>query len=116
MHAVNFARRQQYRRLRHAISCATLAALSVVIVVTALAAGQLAVTAGLLIIAAGCGLRVRCWVRLAQRSRVGARSGDEVPRAGTVLERERWRVHHSLRWAGPADLDSVAIAPTAIAL
>ena len=52
---------------------------------------------------------------LAGRSRVGARSEDEVQRALARLEGEGWRLRHSLPWRGRGDIDSVAIAPTGVA-
>jgi Holliday junction resolvase-like predicted endonuclease len=58
----------------------------------------------------------RRWVSLAGRSRVGARSEDQVQRALAVLEAEGWRLRHSLRWLGAGDIDSVALAPTGIAV
>ena len=53
---------------------------------------------------------------LARRSRVGARSEDEVQRALAPLEAQGWRLRHSLPWQGQGDIDSVAIAPTGIAV
>jgi hypothetical protein len=53
------------------------------------------------------------WLSLACRSRVGARSEDAVQRA---LQAEGWRLRHSLPWQGRGDIDSVAIAPTRIAI
>src|SRR5947209_10702863 len=53
---------------------------------------------------------------LARRSRVGARSEDEVQRALAPLEAEGWRLRHSLPWQGQGDIDSVAIAPTGLAV
>jgi hypothetical protein len=71
---------------------------------------------GLLLLAATV-LAVRAWrwLALASRSRVGARSEDEVQRALARLEGEGWRVRHSLKWRGGGDIDSVAIAPTGVA-
>ena len=73
-----------------------------------MAASLLLVTVALLIDA-------RRWLRLAGRSRVGARSEDEVQRALAQLETEGWRLRHSLPWRGRGDIDSVAIAPTGVA-
>ena len=70
----------------------------------------------LLILALGLGLYARHWLSLAGRSRVGARSEDEVQRALAPLEAEGWRLRHSLPWRGRGDIDSVAIAPTGIAV
>jgi Nuclease-related domain len=79
------------------------------------------VTAGLvagclLIVAAALGLWARHWLSLARRSRVGAQSEDAVQRALAPLQAEGWRLRHSLRWQGRGDIDSVAIAPTGIAI
>jgi hypothetical protein len=52
---------------------------------------------------------------LAGRSRVGARSEDEVQRALEQLEGEGWRLRRSLPWRGRGDIDSVAIAPNGFA-
>jgi hypothetical protein len=112
---VNFARRQQYRRLvRAAVAsarCATAAMLGL------LAAGAGAATLGgvLLLAAVALGMYARRWLALAGRSRVGARSEDEVQRALARLAAEGWRLRHSLPWRGRGDIDSVAIAPTGVA-
>jgi nuclease-like protein len=55
------------------------------------------------------------WLELAARSTVGARSDDEVRRQLAALESDGWRMRHSLRWRGPGDVDSAAIAPSGIA-
>jgi Nuclease-related domain len=60
------------------------------------------------------GLRVRHWLSLAGRSRVGARSEDEVRRALDPLREHGWRLRHGLRWQGGGDIDSVAIAPSGV--
>jgi hypothetical protein len=64
----------------------------------------------------GLGLSARHWLALAGRSRVGARSEDEVQRELAPLHAEGWRLRHSLPWQGGGDIDSVAIAPTGIAV
>ena len=82
-----------------------------------LALGGAAALGGLLLLmAVGLGLHARHWLSLAGRSRVGARSEDEVQRVLAPLEDESWRLRHSLRWQGSGDIDSVAIAPTGIAV
>lgn len=70
----------------------------------------------LLLAAVGLGLDARHWLSLAGRSRVGARSEDEVQRALVSLVAEGWRLRHSLRWQGRGDIDSVAIAPSGVAV
>jgi hypothetical protein len=111
----SFPRRQQYRRLCRAVGCA---AASVAAGVLAVAAGALRVVPLALMLAlASISLAVeaRRWIRLAGRSRVGARSEEEVRRALAPLRGEGWRLRHSLAWQGRGDIDSVAIAPTGIA-
>jgi hypothetical protein len=74
------------------------------------------VVAGVLVLVMGGLLAdARRWLRLAGRSRVGARSEDEVQRALARLEGEGWRLRHSLPWRGRGDIDSIAIAPTGVA-
>jgi len=81
-----------------------------------LAASAGAVTLGGLLLAAGAlGIRARRWLALAGRSRVGARSEDEVRRVLARLEAEGWRLRHSLPWRGRGDIDSIAIAPSGVA-
>jgi hypothetical protein len=65
----------------------------------------------LLLTAFALGLYARHWLRLAGRSRVGARSEDDVQRALVPLRAEGWRLRHSPPWQGPGDIDSVAISP-----
>jgi len=77
-------------------------------------AGATALAGLLALVMAALLLDARRWVRLAARSRVGARSEDEVRRALAGLEAEGWRVRHSLPCGGRGDIDSVAIAPTGV--
>ena len=116
MHRVNYARRQQYRRLRRAVAAASGSAAAALLALVIAGAGAMSLAACMLILALGLGLYARHWFSLAGRSRVGARSEDQVQRALAVLEPEGWRLRHSLRWPGPGDIDSVAIAPTGIAV
>ncbi|HUO74700.1 MAG TPA: hypothetical protein VMU39_28290, partial [Solirubrobacteraceae bacterium] len=74
-----------------------------------------ALAGALVFVTIGLVLDSRRWVRLAGRSRVGARSEDEVQRALAQLATEGWRLRHSLPWRGRGDIDSVAIAPTGVA-
>lgn len=46
---------------------------------------------------------------------IGARSEDEVRHQLAALEHEGWRLRHSLRWRGRGDIDSLAIAPSGLA-
>jgi len=112
----NYARRQQYSRLVHAGE-ATLGSVIAALFGLVIASAGAAALAGLVLVTAvGLGLYARHWLSLAGRSRVGARSEDEVQRALDPLEAEGWRLRHSLPWQGWGDIDSVAIAPTGIAV
>jgi hypothetical protein len=114
MPSFSFPRRQQFRRLRRAAGCAVATITLAAGTILAAVAGQFVLALLLAVAAFGCAVRSWWWVRLAGRSRIGARSEDEVQRALAVLEREGWRMRHSLRWPGRGDIDSVAIAPTGI--
>jgi O-antigen/teichoic acid export membrane protein len=75
---VNYARRQQYRRLSHA-GKAALGSVVVALLGLAVAIAGAAALGGLLVLAAvGLGFYARRWLSLARRSRVGARSEDAV--------------------------------------
>jgi hypothetical protein len=80
-----------------------------------LAAGSAPVGGLLLLGAVALGLYARHWLGLVGRSRVGARSEDEVKRTLAQLEAEGWRLRHSLWWGSRGDIDSVAISPTGLA-
>jgi hypothetical protein len=112
---LHYARRQQYRRLSRdgtaAIACAT----TMMLALAAARAGAVSVTGVLLVPALGFGLYARHWLSLAQRSRVGARSEDEVRRALAPLQADGWRLRHSLPWRGRGDIDSLASAATGVA-
>ena len=77
--------------------------------------GATSIAGVLVLLAIGLGLYARHWLVLAGRSRVGARSEDEVQRALARLEAEGWRLRHSLPWRGRGDIDAVAIAPDGVA-
>jgi hypothetical protein len=111
----SFPRRQQYRRLRRAAASGTAGLAAGAFAVIAAGAGALAVAGVLLLVTSGLVIDARRWLRLAGRSRVGARSEDEVRRALAPLESEGWRLRHSLPYRGRGDIDSVAIAPTGFA-
>ena len=112
---MNYARRQQYRRLSRAGPAAAGAAAVAMLGLWLASMGATSIAGLLLLLAIGLGLDARHWLVLAGRSRVGARSEDEVQRALERLEREGWRLRHSLPWRGRGDIDSVAIAPTGVA-
>jgi Nuclease-related domain len=113
---VNYARRQQYRRLSHAGKAALGSAVTALLGLAVARAGAAPLAALLLLTAVGLGFSARHWLSLARRSRVGARSEDEVQRALAALQAEGWRLRHSLPWQGRGDIDSVAIAPTGVAV
>ena len=112
---MNYARRQQYRRLSRAGSAAGGSAAALLVALALLSVGAVSLAGMLLLIAVGLGLYARHWLRLAARSRVGARSEDQVRRALEALGARGWRLRHSLAWRGRGDIDSVAIAPSGIA-
>ena len=113
---MNYARRQQYRRLSYAGKAALGSVVAVLLGLVVASAGA-ALLAGLLILTGvGLGLYARHWLSLARRSRVGARSEDEVQRVLAPLQAEGWRLRHSLSWQGRGDIDSVAIAPTGVSI
>ena len=112
---MNYARRQQYRRLSRAGPTAAGAAAVAMLSLWLASMGATSIAGLLLLLAIGLGLHARHWLVLAGRSRVGARSEDEVQRALARLEADGWRLRHSLPWRGRGDIDSVAIAPTGVA-
>jgi hypothetical protein len=112
---MSFPRRQQYRRLRRAAASGTAGLVAGAFAVIAAGAGALPVAGVLLLVTSGLMIDARRWLRLASRSRIGARSEDEVRRALAPLEAEGWRLRHSLPYRGRGDIDSVAIAPSEIA-
>jgi hypothetical protein len=108
---VNYARRQQYRRLSHAAKAAVGSVAAGLLGLAVAIAGAAALGGLLVLMAVGLAFYARHWLSLAGRSRVGARSEDEVQRALAPLQAEGWRLQHSLPWQGSGDIDSVAIAP-----
>ena len=113
---MNYARRQQYRRLSQAGHAGLWSALVATVGIGATVAGAASLGALLLVVAMGLGLRTRHWLSLAGRSRIGARSEDDVRRVLVPLEAEGWRIRHSLLWQGPGDVDSVAIARSGVGI
>ena len=111
----SFPRRQQARRLRRAAASGAAAIVAGALAVIAVGAGATALAGLLALVMAALVVDARRWVRLAARSRVGARSEAQVRRALGGLEAEGWRLRHSLLWGGRGDIDSVAIAPTGVA-
>jgi Nuclease-related domain len=112
---VNYPRRQQYRRLGRAIATGAGGLLTGGGALLTAAHGGVWIALILLPVAIALGVRARHWMRLATRSRVGARSEEPVQRALAPLVAEGWRLRHSLPWQGRGDIDSVAIAPPQVA-
>ena len=112
---MNYPRRQQYRRLGRALVVGASGLIAAGGALLAAAHGALSIALVLLLVAIALGVRARHWTRLAGRSRVGARSEEQVQRALAPLVTEGWRLRHSLPWRGRGDIDSVAIAPTGVA-
>jgi hypothetical protein len=111
---LNYARRQQYRRLSRAGTAAAASIAAALLALVLASVGAISLAGLLLLTAVALGLYTRHWLGLARRSRVGAQSEDEVRRVLAALEAEGWRVRHGLRWQGRGDVDSVAIAPGGI--
>ena len=97
---MNYPRRQQYRRLGRAIATGAGGLLAAGGALLAAAQGALGITLVLLLAAVSLGAYARHWSRLAARSRVGARSEEQVQRAVSALAAEGWRLRHSLPWQG----------------
>ena len=112
---MNYPRRQQYRRFGRALATGAGDLLAAGGALLAAAQGTLWIALILLLVTIALGVRARHWSRLAARSRVGARSEEQVQRALAPLAAEGWRLRHSLSWQGRGDIDSVAIAPTGVA-
>jgi hypothetical protein len=108
---MNYARRQQYRTLSRAASTAAGAAAVAMLGLWLASMGATSIAGVLVLFAIVLGLGARHWLVLAGRSRVGARSEDEVQQALARLEGDGWRLRHSLPWRGRGDIDSVAIVP-----
>jgi hypothetical protein len=112
---VTYARRQQYRRLSKAGALAAASAAAGSMALALASAGAVSFAGVVAVVGVALGLYARRWLRLAERSRIGARSEDEVRRALAPLQAEGWRLRHSLPWRGRGDINSVAIAPSGLA-
>ena len=105
----------QGRRLRRAAASAAAAITAGALAVIAAGTRATALAGLLVLVTAALVVDARRWVRLAARSRVGARSEGEVRRTLAGLQAEGSRLRHSLPCGGRGDIDSVAMAPTGIA-
>ena len=110
--AVNYARRQQWRRLRTAASRTTGAAVALTAAVLAASADEAELGLLLVLLSGVLALASRHALRLAARSRVGAQSEARVRRALEPLLREGWYVTHAVDWPGRGDLDHVLRSPS----
>jgi hypothetical protein len=108
---ISYPSQQQYRRLGRALVFGAAALGVALLALLAGSAGAAPVAGVLLIVAAGLAAYARHWVRLARRSRAGARSERAVRGALESLHVDGWRLRHSLRWPGGGDIDHVAVAP-----
>ncbi|HET7049055.1 MAG TPA: NERD domain-containing protein [Solirubrobacteraceae bacterium] len=111
---MSYARRQEYSRLAHAGTAAVASTAAALLGLALAGAGAATAAAVSLLAAVALGLHARQWLALAGRSRGGARSEAEVRRTLAVLQREGWRLRHSLPWPESGDIDSLAIAPTRV--
>jgi hypothetical protein len=111
---VGYPHRQQVRRLFRACVALAASATAALLALRLAATGAFSLAGLLVVVAAGLAFSARHWLVLAQRSRVGARSEDEVRRALAPLRDEGWRVRYSLQWRARGDIDLVAIAPCGV--
>lgn len=77
----SYPRRQQYRRMRRTIISVAASTTTGALALVAATAGAPVVAGVLVLVMGGLLTDARRWLRLAGRSRVGARSEDEVQRA-----------------------------------
>ena len=111
----SFPRRQQYRRLRRAALSGAAGVTTGLLAVIAGSTGAIPVASVLVLIMVVLMIDARRWARLAGRSRVGARSEEEVQRALAALEAEGWRLRHSLPWRAVATSTAWRSRPTGVA-
>jgi hypothetical protein len=111
MMPASYPARQRNRRLAHGARDVLLASATFLLAGAATRAGSSAIA--LTTFAVGLAFSLRSWhsFRLARRSSIGARSEQRVRAELGALEREGWRIRHSLRWTGGGDIDHIAIAP-----
>jgi hypothetical protein len=83
--------------LRRAIVRTAAGATAGVLALASAGAGATAIAVALLVVMVGLLIDARRWLRLAGRSRIGARSEDDERRALAQLEPEGWKLRHSLR-------------------
>ena len=112
---MNYASRHEYRRRVRAAAGSVAGAAAVLLGLAVGSTGVVWLAAVFVAVALFLALYARHWLALADRSRVGARSEDEVRRVLAPLRCEGWRLRHSLQWQGSGDIEVVAIAPWSVA-
>jgi hypothetical protein len=111
---VRYPRRQHLRRLARAGARVLQAALALGVAVMLAWTGEAALAFAAVLLAAVVSLDGIHALRLAARSRVGAKSEAQVRRALEPLTREGWHVRHAVDWLGGGDLDHVVRSPSGI--
>ncbi len=107
----SYPARQRNRWLARGLQEAVIA-LALLLVAGALAGtGSSTLAATLLVLSLVSASRRWHSLQLARRNAVGARSEQLVQAELKALERDGWRIRHSLRWQGGGDIDHQAIAP-----
>ena len=112
---MSYPRRQELRRLSRAGTAVVGGAIAGLLALGVASMGALSLAGVLFVVAMAFGFSARRSLVLAERSRVGARSEDDVRHALALLRTDGWRLRHSLQWRGGGDIDLVAIAPWGVA-
>lgn len=96
---VSYPRRQQYRRLSHALGASATSVAAAVLALVLAASGPMPIAAALMVIAVGFGFYARHWFQLAERSSVGARSRTHDGRYLTMVrDQAAWLWRRRRRW------------------
>jgi Nuclease-related domain len=104
---VSYPRRQQLRRLRHAVARALGAAFVLGVALRFAWTGQAPLAFAAVLLAVVLSFDGAHALRLAARSRVGAESEAQVRRTLEPLTRDGWHVQHAVDWPDGGDLDHV---------
>lgn len=102
---------QRNRRLVTAAQHGALALVTLLLAVLAASAGLVSIAMVLVLLGGGFSVSCHRSLQLARRNGVGARSEELVRVELRRLEREGWRIRHSLGWRGGGDIDHLAVAP-----
>ena len=111
----SFPRRQQYRRVRRAAARGAAGLAACALAFIAARRRRVGGRGALLLVAVGLFVDARRWVRLAARSRIGARRRMRCGALSPPWRRRDGSCAIRSRIGGRGDIDSVAIAPTGIA-